>query len=252
MLSRVSCSVSLPLFLLMGSCGGPRVPEQPLPGPERAKESPKPEAPKPRSSPPVKIAPTSQTSQANKVPWPDSVDGALPAPQRATLLGTEVSGEVLLALTGVTSKSEYFMTNPEAGNPSAATQETTYYVSVNATTGCLTHSEIFPSISRARTDPSQTARERSFENTAVKNELSTLHALFSRFRLRDHDGVSIAPDGKNIFIESSSFVSVSNDYGASFRDVGPGAAASPVLSPSGRYAALRDRHGLGRSASAGA
>jgi hypothetical protein len=236
---RVSYVVSLSLFSSIVACGGSRVPE-PVPGPELSKAPPKPEATRslaPPSTP--KSVQASQDAQVTKTPWPDSVDGALPAPQRAMLLGTEVRGEVLLALTGVTSKPEYFMTNPEAGNPSAATQETTYYVSVNTSTGCLTHSEIFPSLNRARTDPSQTARERLFENTAVKNELSTLHALFSRFRLRDHDGVSIAPDGKNIFIESSSFVSVSNDYGASFRDVGPGAAASPVLSPSGRYAALR-------------
>jgi hypothetical protein len=227
-----------------GACAGAGLPESPEPALLRAATPPPRFAAKPVSTGPVVVAAVATQApppkpSAPKSPWPEGVDRSLPAPQRAVLLGGEVGGELLLALTGVTSKSEHFLTNPEPGTPPAATQEATYYVTMNAITGCLNHSDIFPELSRARTDPSQTDRERLFEKTAVKGEVSVLRALFARFRVRAHDGVAISPDGKTVLVESSSFISGSLDGGASYRDFGPGAAAAPGISPSGRYAAMR-------------
>jgi hypothetical protein len=173
------------------------------------------------------------------VRWPDGVDGSLPAPQRAQLLGTEAGGDRLLAFYGVTSKSEHFAISAEPGVPPPQTQEVGYYVTVNAQTGCLKHSEAFPELGRARTDQSMVVRDRLYEAPAVRSELQRMHALLARFGVRGHDNVAFTPDGKNIFIEASSFVSRSADQGAYFHEFGPGAAAMPVVSPSGRYMAMR-------------
>jgi hypothetical protein len=171
--------------------------------------------------------------------WPDGVDGSLPAPQRAQLIGNEMGGERLLAFTGVTSKSEHFAISAEPGVPPPQTQELMYYVTVNAETGCLKHSESFPELGRARTDQSMIVRDRLYEAPAVHNELGRMQALLARFGVRGHDNIAFTPDGKNIFIEASSFISQSTDRGAYFREFGPGAAAMPVVSPSGRYVAMR-------------
>lgn len=183
--------------------------------------------------------PLPKATAAVRERWPDGVDGSLPAPQRATLLGIEEGGQRLLAFSGTTAKPEHFTTSSEPGSPPATTQDITYYVTVDAHSGCLTRSEAVPNVGRARTDQSMIERERLFEKPEVRNELGRLQALFKRFGFRGHDNIAFSPDDKNIFIESSSFISSSNDSGVSFREFGPGAAAMPVVSPSGRYVAMR-------------
>ena len=181
---------------------------------------------------------------AGEPAWPAGLDPAIPLPLEARILAIGSDGRALLDAKGYEMRtSRVRLTLP--GEPSSPSRSVAAEVSVTAVldlaTMCIEEAHVFRALDRAR-DPDRTGLAEKKDLAAplndpdVQADLAHVRALGRRFGVRNLADVAVGePEGAYVTGDPT-FLYASR--GGVFRDVGWGAAYSPVAAPDGRSIAL--------------